>query len=82
MDVLDNKTINKLIIMYKGISPWARRVYRAPPTRTFKSGIILFRGPPWLIFYMLPRKKLGCTIHFRRFSRWLPAKLTFSSISL
>ena len=39
-----------------------------PHPRTPKSGIIYFRGHSSLIICMLPRKKLGCAMHFRRFS--------------
>ena len=37
------------------------------PIRTFKSVSIQFRGPSSSIIYMLPRKTLGCAMHFRRF---------------
>ena len=36
--------------------------------RTSKSGVVVFRGPTSLIFYMLSRKELVSTVHFRHYS--------------
>ena len=58
------------------------RTPRAPPD-PLMSGIILFRGPFWIIFYILPWKILGWTLHFRHFPKWPPfrAIFTYNSVS-
>ena len=48
------------------------------PPRFSTSSIILFRAPVWTIFYMLPLKMLGRTLHIRHFPKWPPVKPIFT----